>query len=380
MKGDRPNWYRGLNTQKFGDYFGSTTSLARGETYLTHDLLHIVHRDEEGKISVRNNVCKHAGAPLLSAPGVQNGGVLRCPIHKWAYKPTGELIAAPHFVSCKDIVLEAPEFGVWNGYAIGYSQAELDSSLGRFGRQLGLPLSCFDTSEFVFMKEEIYNLPYPRPLMMVNYKDGYHVPLYHQMTFDAVANPETYLWEFGGDPASQKRCNYSIQLVRARRDVERRLDMLMRGGGERETYGWADFHLWIKETMKDVGTPIDRDIFAVWASIYGNGYIMPELYEGGLFLALSYLVSIAGTDSETENVNLVEYYVHKNVPEHLRKVAMRKFEHAYGQSAREDDEICLTLWKAHQRGDMQFARVYHESLEAGDLHWRQWFKQHFVAP
>ena len=339
-----------------------------------------MHHNGDGRITVRRNACAHAGAPILDTPGVQNGGIMRCPIHKWAYKPTGELIAAPHFQPevCERIRLSAPEHGVWNGYAIGYPQHELDLGLANFGKTIGLPLSCFDPNEFVFMHEEVYELPYPRELMLVNYFDGYHVPLYHQKTFDAVADPESYAWEFDESHAYERRCDYSIQLVRARRDVAKRLDMLMRNGDHRESFGWADFHLWLHETMSHVERPIDSDIFAVWASVYGNAYLMPELYEGGLFLAVSYLVSKDGAANETENLNLVEYYVHKCVPHELRTIAMRKFQHAYEQSAREDDEICMTLWDAHRRGSLDFDRVYHELLEAGDVHWRTWFHRHFV--
>lgn len=378
VSGACPNWYRNFVTPAFGEYFGSISSLANGETYLTYDKLYIVHRQHNGKLSVRANVCAHAGAPLLTEPGVQDVRALHCPIHKWGFAPSGEFLGAPYFENCDGMSLSAQEFGVWDGYMIGsFSQDVLDiSDLMHFGDTLHIEKDVFNPIDFVFMGEEAYPLPYPRQLMYVNYFDGLHVPLYHQKTFDAVADVESYAWEFS---PHLNRVSYSIQCVRARNDVDKRLQHLMRTYGlPQEEFGWADFHMWIKEHLTD-DAPIDPEIFAVWGALYGNAYLMPELYEGGRFLAVSYLVSMNGLhDSDTENCNLVEYYVHKSVPPHLRKIAARKFQYAYEQSAREDDAICLTLWEAHRRGGMQRLRLYHPHLEAGDMHWREWFEQYGV--
>jgi choline monooxygenase len=382
--GDRPDWYRGLKSKKFGDYFGSLSSLTKdGETYLTHDHLYIVHLGQNGKVTVSRNACMHAGAPLLNTPGVQDASHLKCPVHMWTYKPTGELIAAPHFdrSACAHIKLKEIDFGVWNGYVLGYPQEELDrGSLKTFGRELGLPLHCFDPREFEYECEEERELPYPRALMKINYFDGYHVSLCHQKTFDAVADCDTYRWEFGKEFGKIGRPNYSIQVVRARKDVRKHMHRLMNKYGCPETdLGWAHFHEWLKEVMPNVERPLDPSIFAVWAAVYGNGYLMLELYEGGLFLAVSYLVTLDGDESGEKNLNLVEYYIHKSVPHEHRKDAMRKFRFAYGQSADEDDAICPKLHSAHRLGNMDFNRITHEDLEAGDAHWREWALRTFFV-
>lgn len=398
LLGYLPDWYRFRSAKSFGDYFGSLCSLSAGETYLTYDRKYIVHRKPEGIVSVRSNKCAHAGALLLTEPGVQNPGQIRCPIHKWGYKPSGELIGAPSFVECKDITLTAPEFGLWNGYVLGFTQKELNcSSLTTFGETLKLPQKAFAPEEFVFMGEDVDPLPYPRDLMYVNYFDGYHVPHYHKRTFAAVADCETYEWEI--PEITGNRVCHNIQQVRARSDIKKHTEWLARTENlPREAFGWADLHLWLQEVIPDVERPIDKDIFAVWAAIYGNGYLMPELYEGGLFLAVSYLVSLDCGDGgllhriessydaksgewkyeiKPNQFNLVEYYVHKSIPEEHRLHAYRKFKSAYGQSAREDDEICMRLWDAHRLGGADFKRIYHEVLEAGDPHWREWYFQHF---
>ncbi len=400
--GAAPNWYHGLTTHAFGDYFGSLTSRVKDETYLTHDTKYIVHRDSGGTVSVKRNACLHAGAPLLNTVGKQDVKHLVCDIHKWTYTPSGTLLGSPQFENCKGRSLETPNFGIWNGYILGYTQAELDVVLKDFGEELSLPKSAFNPQQFAYMGEEVYELPYPRPLMMVNYHDGYHVPMYHKKTFSLVADCESYEWELPPLDTSF-RPSYSLQKVNARSDVERQVERLMREHDcGRNMFGWADLHLWLKETVPSIETPIDASIFAVWASIYGNGYVMPELYEGGLFLAVSYLVNVHPKEPDGGNINLieflsgnhtsdvkgepkagnvnvVEFYVHKNIPKKHRLEALKKFKHAYSQSAREDDEICVKLWAGHKQGNMNAPRICHETLEAGDAHWREWFMDQFVV-
>lgn len=373
-----PDWYRELRTERIGDYFGSVSSIAPGETYVTQDLAYIVHRDRATeRFSVSRNACAHAGALLLDQPGVHDTTTIRCPIHKWMYQPDGHCTAKPFFMGSDEVRLDSPAWGVWNGYMLGYLQAELDAGMRKFGYSLpNVTMEAFNPGNFVFMGEVGYSLPYPRALMMINYLDGYHVPFYHQKTFDAVADSASYLWEFS--PTSMKSpVWYSIQRVNSRDDVARRMRTLMENYNcAEEDLGWASLHRWVRQV--GISRPLEGDIFALWATIYGNGYLMPELYEGGLFLAVSYLVEVDPRNPLEGNKNFVEYYVHQHVPEELRQEAYRRFRHAYEQSAREDDEICERLWAAHRLGNLNFNRIFHSKLEDVD-HWRAWFRDHYVA-
>ncbi len=377
--GNRPAWYMGLKTKQVGDYYGSVSSIAYGESYGTMDGKSIVYREKEsGAFSVMRNICVHAGARLLDKLGVQDHAQLRCPLHKWTYKPTGELVA-PVFDGCKNVRLHAEKFSVWNGYLLGYSEEDLRDLRG-FGRELGIPKQAFNPSTFDFDEEVSDPVEYPRPVFKINYDDGYHVALSHLETFAVAADEQTYRWEFSVQPETSAT-GYSIQEVRARplEEVRERLAALMANGAEEETFGWASFHIWLRKQCYDyqIVTPIDKEIFALWATIYGNGYLMPELYEGGLFLAVSYLVNIDSKNPETSNMNYIEFYVHKNVPEGLRREALRRFKSAYAQSGEEDKGLCKRLWEGHQQGDLDFSRHYHAELEKGDLHWRQWFQAQF---
>lgn len=376
LQGARPNWYRGRKTRSQGGYFGSLSSLYPGEVFVTFDKKWIVTRTDDGEVSVVQNVCLHAGMEILNQAGTQHKAEIRCSGHQWAYDMRGKLLGAPKF--CKfEARLTRPNFSVWNGFILGYSFEEL-SALSGFGASLGLPEGFLSSGEFLFGKEKEYELPYPCALMGINYLDGLHVSKYHETTFGPVVDEHCYVWEFG---PTDTISSYSIQVVRVRPDVRTYVDRLKRRLIRHQpepVLGWADFHFWLEETMPDAVTPIDKNIFAVWSLLYGEGYVMPELYEGGRFLALSYLVSFEDNDGQMVNRNYVEYYVHHSIPERYRAEALEKFIFAYQQSAREDDELCLKLWAAHRRNDISFDRIVHNSLEVGDAHFREWFLRHFI--
>jgi len=382
----RPNWYRGIQEKPAGDYFGSLSSLYPDEVFVTHDKKWIVSRMQSGEVSVVQNVCLHAGMEILNTPGTQHSKEIRCSGHQFLYDMRGKLLTAPKFCKLERSLLRPP-FSIWNGYVIGYSAEELQA-LDGFGSSLGLPQDFLSAESFWFGKEIEYSLPYPRILMKINYDDGLHVPVYHRFTFGTMVDEREYDWEFGPEDTN---CSYSIQVVKIRPDIRAHVDRLMHAHQKNlSELGWADFHFWLEEKMPNVKTPIDKEIFAVWASIYGNGYMMPELFFGGRFLAMSYLVSKDGSDNiyrtvsytdsngdqqvKTENNlwNYVEFYIHKSVPEALRDVALEKFIFAYEQSAREDDELCEKLWSAHRRDDLLFDRIVHDQLEAGEAHFRNW--------
>ncbi len=365
----RPNWYRGIQSKPAGDYFGSLSSLYPDEGFVTHDKKWIVSRMQNGEVSVVQNVCLHAGMEILNTPGTQHSKEIRCSGHQFLYDMRGKVLAAPKFCKLERSLLRPP-FSIWNGYVIGYSDEEL-KALDGFGSSLGLPQDFLSAESFWFGKEIEYPLPYPRILMKINYDDGLHVPVYHRFTFGAIVDEREYAWEFGPEDTS---CSYSIQVVKIRRDIRAHVARLMHAHQKNlSDLGWADFHFWLEEKMPNVATPIDKEIFAVWGSIYGNGYMMPELYFGGRFLAMSYLTSTFDEHGREVNKNFVEFSIHKSVPEALRDVALEKFIFAYEQSAREDDELCEKLWSAHRRDDLLFDRIVHDQLEAGEAHFRNWF-------
>lgn len=62
-------------------------------TFLGQPLLLL--RDDAGDIRVFQNICRHRGMILVSAPR-RIEGAIRCPYHSWCYARDGHLVATPH--------------------------------------------------------------------------------------------------------------------------------------------------------------------------------------------------------------------------------------------------------------------------------------------
>lgn len=63
----------------------------------------IVLRDQLGKVCCFRNVCRHRGAPLMTAGcGKIEGETLTCSYHGWSYSCSGRLMAVPHLDSLPD--------------------------------------------------------------------------------------------------------------------------------------------------------------------------------------------------------------------------------------------------------------------------------------
>ncbi|MBF9036482.1 Rieske 2Fe-2S domain-containing protein [Rhodobacterales bacterium HKCCE2091] len=66
---------------------------ARPVEFLGQPLL--VLRDDDGRVRVFHNVCRHRGMILVDAPR-RIEGAIRCPYHSWCYAKDGRLVATPH--------------------------------------------------------------------------------------------------------------------------------------------------------------------------------------------------------------------------------------------------------------------------------------------
>ncbi len=62
-------------------------------------------RNGQGQVELISNVCRHrqagrcsrAGATCKPKARASAGGDIVCPLHRWTYSPSGELLGAPHF-------------------------------------------------------------------------------------------------------------------------------------------------------------------------------------------------------------------------------------------------------------------------------------------
>ncbi|MEM8973766.1 MAG: aromatic ring-hydroxylating dioxygenase subunit alpha [Pseudomonadota bacterium] len=73
-------------------------------------------RDQDGKINVFQNTCRHRGMILLEEKANLRG-VIRCPYHSWCYDLNGDLRMTPHVggpgnnVHCE---IKKPDLGLWD--------------------------------------------------------------------------------------------------------------------------------------------------------------------------------------------------------------------------------------------------------------------------
>ena len=107
-------------TEANWESFGSDLSTVAGPRYVGHALAvprlgdyFTLPQEKGGRTLVRNahgglelisNVCCHRQAIMLKGRGnlreqgqAHAGGNIVCPIHRWTYSPSGQLLGAPHF-------------------------------------------------------------------------------------------------------------------------------------------------------------------------------------------------------------------------------------------------------------------------------------------
>src|SRR5436305_8249252 len=102
--------------------------LARAPGYVGHELMvpepgdyHVLAARDNAQTVVRNangvellsNICRHRQAIMLSGKG--NAQNIVCPIHRWTYDMTGELLGAPHFPDKPCLNLGRSPLQRWNG-------------------------------------------------------------------------------------------------------------------------------------------------------------------------------------------------------------------------------------------------------------------------
>lgn len=101
--------------QKGPRYVGSTVSVPEiGDYYaLPHENEgRALVRNDKGDIELISNICRHRQAVMLKGRGNLKtegkghaGGNIVCPLHRWTYNPSGQLLGAPVFTRS----LSAPE-------------------------------------------------------------------------------------------------------------------------------------------------------------------------------------------------------------------------------------------------------------------------------
>lgn len=331
-------------------YVGSSVSVPEiGDYYALpqeHEGRALV-RNAQGQIELISNICRHRQAVMLKGRGNLKtegkghaGGNIVCPLHRWTYSTSGELLGAPHFSHDPCLHLNNYKLREWNGMLFEDNGRDVATDLA--GMALREQLS-FDG--LVLHHVEMHECNYNWKTFIEVYLEDYHVGPFHPGLGNFVTCDDLQ-WEFAKE--------YSVQTV-----------------GVAPTFGkpgsavykkWHDVLLQYRN-----GELPERG--AIWLTYYPH--IMVEWYPHVL------TVSTLHPLSPTKTMNVVEFYYPEEIaafePEFI---AAQKA--AYMETAIEDDEIGERMDAGRralmERGDNEVG-PYQSPMEDGMQHFHEWYRQ-----
>jgi len=313
-----------------------------------------------GRVLVRNpqgvellsNVCRHRQALILGGEtgGVAGtakpkgnlataGGHIVCPLHRWTYNSSGELLGAPQFEQkpCKNL----QRFPLRNCHGLLF-EGPRDPA-----RDMA-PLFTrpeFDFSDYVLGHVEVHPCHYNWKTFIEVYLEDYHVAPFHP-GLGSFVSCENLSWDFA-DWYSMQRVGVHESLNAPGSDIYR---------------DWHDRLLQYR-----TGTP--PDFGAVWVTYFPTHMI--ELYPHVLVLSTLY------PKGPQETVNVVEFYYPEEIAA-FEPEFMEAHRAAYMETAREDDEIGERMDAGRRallaRG-VSDTGPYQSPLEDGMRHFHEWYRR-----
>ncbi len=163
-------------------------------------------RDAQGQIQLISNCCRHRQAIMLGGRGNLQaegkghaGGNIVCPIHRWTYSSSGELLGAPHFERDPCLSLSNYPLRQWNGLLFEDNGRDITADLA--GMAVARDLS-FDG--YVLDHVELHQCNYNWKTFIEVYLEDYHVGPFHPGLGNFVTCDDLK-WQFGGE--------FSVQTV-----------------------------------------------------------------------------------------------------------------------------------------------------------------------
>ena len=338
------------------------TIFKRGPRYVGHELAipeigdyYALPQEKEGRALVRNaegeielisNVCRHRQAVMLKGRGNLRsegkghaGGNIVCPLHRWTYSTSGELLGAPHFGHDPCLNLNNYQLREWNGLLFEDNGRDIEADLA--GMKLREQLK-FDG--FVLDHVEMHECNYNWKTFIEVYLEDYHVGPFHPGLGNFVTCDDLK-WEFAKE--------YSVQTV-----------------GVAPTFGnpgsdaykkWHDVLLQYRN-----GELPDRG--AIWLTYYPH--IMVEWYPHVLTVSTLHPIAVDKT------LNVVEFYYPEEIAA-FEPEFVEAQKAAYMETCIEDDEIAERMdggRKAlYERGDNEVG-PYQSPMEDGMQHFHEWYR------
>ena len=338
------------------------TIFQRGPRYVGHQLsvpepgdYHALPQEGEGRALVRNaqggvelisNVCRHRQAVMLKGRGSLNtqqkgsaGGNIVCPLHRWTYKASGELLGAPHFAHDPCLNLNNYKLREWNGLLFEDNGRDIEADLAGMG-----PRAELSFEGYALDRVELHECNYNWKTFIEVYLEDYHVGPFHPGLGHFVTCDDLS-WEF------QKQ--YSVQTV-----------------GVSSAFGQPGSDVYKKwhEVLLNYRSGKMPERGAIWLTYYPH--IMVEWYPHVL------TVSTLHPISPTKTLNMVEFYYPEEIAAFEREFVEAQ-QAAYMETCIEDDEIGERMDAGRkallERGDNEVG-PYQSPMENGMQHFHEWYR------
>jgi choline monooxygenase len=303
-------------------------------------------RNPHGQVELISNVCRHRQAIMLQGRGSLQeqqkgsaGGNIVCPVHRWTYSPSGELLGAPHFTHDPCLNLKNYPLREWNGLLFEDNGRDIEADLAGMG-----PRAQLSFEGFTLDRTELHECNYNWKTFIEVYLEDYHVGPFHPGLGNFVTCDDLE-WEF--------KKEYSVQTV-----------------GVASTFGQpgsAVYQKWHEVLLQyRQGKLPERG--AIWLTYYPH--IMVEWYPHVLTVSTLHPVSPSKT------LNLVEFYYPEEITAFEREFVEAQ-QAAYMETCIEDDEIGERMDAGRKalltRGDNEVG-PYQSPMEDGMEHFHHWYR------
>ena len=303
-------------------------------------------RNTQGGVELVSNVCRHRQAVMLKGRGSLNtqapghaGGNIVCPLHRWTYSQSGQLLGAPHFAQDPCLNLNNYQLREWNGLLFEDNGRDINADLAHMG-----PRAALDFDGYVFDRVEMHECNYNWKTFIEVYLEDYHVGPFHP-GLGSFVTCDDLRWEFGRE--------YSVQTVGVANALEQ--------SGSPAYKRWQEALL----AYRNGETP---EYGAIWLTYYPH--IMVEWYPHVL------TVSTLHPISPTKTMNMVEFYYPEEIVAFEREFVEAQ-QAAYMETCIEDDEIGERMDAGRKallaRGDNEVG-PYQSPMEDGMQHFHEWYR------
>ena len=303
-------------------------------------------RNTQGGVELVSNVCRHRQAVMLKGRGSLNtqapghaGGNIVCPLHRWTYSQSGQLLGAPHFAQDPCLNLNNYQLREWNGLLFEDNGRDINADLAHMG-----PRAALDFDGYVFDRVEMHECNYNWKTFIEVYLEDYHVGPFHP-GLGSFVTCDDLRWEFGRE--------YSVQTVGVANALEQ--------SGSPAYKRWQEALL----AYRNGETP---EYGAIWLTYYPH--IMVEWYPHVL------TVSTLHPISPTKTMNMMEFYYPEEIVAFEREFVEAQ-QAAYMETCIEDDEIGERMDAGRRalmaRGDNEVG-PYQSPMEDGMQHFHEWYR------